>query len=446
MTDVNVKDRIERIFQKFDVRKTCDPVPKCERLFEWHYMQDEFKSYLSHIDYHDMSRIQRNTKRPEFYRLLQEKEELTSILPAPLKCKSKLLDQWDKKVWMINDYYPFGDNDFEYNEDVLKKKLKKLKKHVLNSEKELTGEKFQEMKKIFSIEKSIEEGNRCVKENSHATNPDACKRYIQEANIPPRGYRMKMMMGGRGYNTRIPHPEWDSCINKYCGTEREMCNSALKKACDEMCNYPGVKPDDKQSCVQSCHKIDKRYLQKLHPDVNYPRQSKIFSDLNKSTPENLIKQCIDNNNKVAYENAKNGKEADFLCKVPDCDSIYDNRMKSRLEAKYNTRLGTGTTSTLCFGHQTGVLKYKGGTETSVILIKMNTTRKTVQICRSTTVLEHALKTKKKIGARRAILCYSTIKFVRTGTGTLNVLWLTMNTTRKNVNIIKFIKIVSLVHL
>ena len=74
----------------------------------------------------------------------------------------------------------------------------------------------------------------------------------------------------------------------------------------------------------------------------------------------------------------------------------------------------------------------------MILIKMNTTRKTVQIIkRSTTVLEHALKTKKKIGARRANLYYSTIKFARTGIGTLNVLWLTMNTTRKNVKIMKF---------
>ena len=69
------------------------------------------------------------------------------------------------------------------------KKIKKLKKHVLNSEKELTGEKFQEMKKIFSIEKSIEEGIDASKKTptpptlTHANGIFKKQIYLQGATV-----------------------------------------------------------------------------------------------------------------------------------------------------------------------------------------------------------------------------------------------------------------------
>lgn len=284
-------DRIESILQKFNVRQACHPVKICEAFYSWEFGKD--------------------------------------TIPIDTKCHSKVLDQWDKQVW-IHKRKPFYNDYFVYTERKVMNNLLKPWKEALNVEelkKNLTGEKFDEMKKMLSIKKSIEEKNKCVKwyGKKSDTNTYTCKRYIHDPNVPPksmREYYGKGVLGNDspiygGYNTRIPHPEWDSCINKYCGTKREICNTALKKACDEMCNYPGVKPDDKRSCVQSCHKIDKRYLRKLHPDVKYPRRSRRFMNLNKSTPENLILQCIHNNNKVGYENAKNGDEADFLCKVPN---------------------------------------------------------------------------------------------------------------------------------
>ena len=89
-------DRIESILQKFNVRQACDPVPKCEAIYFWEFGKNN--TALHHI--------------------------------VPI-CHSKVLDQWDKQVWIGKG--TFEDN-FLYSERTVIDNLLRPFKKALNVE------------------------------------------------------------------------------------------------------------------------------------------------------------------------------------------------------------------------------------------------------------------------------------------------------------------------
>ena len=232
---------------------------------------------------------------------------------TPVECKSLVLEQWDKIGWQMYPSTP-----------------------------------------------AVLERDQCIKENADkiTASQKTCKRYIHDPNRPAEGSfvdttidgkktKSRILFGG-GYNTRTPHPEWDSCIDKYCGTERKACDMALKKACDEMCNDWGVASADKQECVQICLQMKRNYFQK--PGLS----------LDATPAIDLVNHCIrEHNLTIAGEDARKGFETNFLCETLDCKSEKDKNMKSRFEEAFNTKLVQNGHTTLCFGYDAGVLKYEG---------------------------------------------------------------------------------------